>query len=205
VPGSVLPSSGEVARLLFLADTNESSVLAFNASNAQAIRSNGSLLANGGAAGAPVFLVRTQALLGVTLVNRAPQFALYSPPPQTFELEFKTNLNQPAWSSLTAIVVTNQFTPVTLPPGIVAPLFVRARSTNPNGSRLMLTASSGQGWDLFINGQLGGTYTIQSRSLQGASTWRDELTVVLTNNTLRIPVFQKADSGRLYRSIQPTR
>ncbi len=197
--GAVLPANGEIARLLFLADTNESTVLTFNASNAQATRSNGSPLVNGGAVGAPVFLVRTQPLLGVTLVNRSPQFALYSPPPQNFELQFKTNLNQATWTTFATILSTNQFTPITAPPGNLGHVFIRVHSLSAKGSRLILTS----GGDFFINGQSGESYVIQSRLVQGEQSWRDEFSIVLTNSTMQLPNVPKADSGRLYRSVQP--
>jgi hypothetical protein len=58
-----------------------------------------------------------------------------------------------------------------------------------------------QSWNLFITGKSGGTYKIQSRAITADANWQDEYTGTATNNMLKVPAFQKNDSGRLYRGL----
>jgi hypothetical protein len=149
-----------------------------------------------------VYLVHDLPVLGVSLVNRAPHVTLYSPPGQTYEAEYKTNLNASVpWLALGTVVATNQVTPLASLPNISGQLFLRLRALDPNSPRLLLMRGADQSWNLFITGKSGGTYKIQSRSLTGDATWHDEYTGAATSNTLKVPTFQRNDSGRIYRGI----
>ena len=79
------------------------------------------------------------------------------------------------------------------------------RTLDPNSSRLFLSPRTDQGWDLFLSGKVGRTYSVQSRAIRGDTIWHDEYTLSLTNNSVRLPVFEKNDAGRLYRGVLPNR
>jgi hypothetical protein len=204
-PGTVLPASGEIARLLFLADTNGSAVLPFTVPSAQAIRSNGTPLQNGSLIGAPIFLVREQPVLGVSMNNGQPNITLYGPPGQTFEIQYETNLTSTvSWASLSTIVSTSQFTLLTNLPNVSNNLFLRARALDPNTPRLFLSSRPGGGWDLYLSGKAGASYRLESRVFQGDTTWHNDYTLTLTNGSAKLPIFQKNDAGRFYRGALNT-
>jgi len=108
--GQVLPKSGSLAQLGFVALSNQNSAfIPLSVSNLTALRPSGSAATNIMPHDGRIVIVGAAALLEASLeTNLHRTFVLYGTPGKNYIIESKTNLSSPAWTLIGQETATNQ-------------------------------------------------------------------------------------------------
>ena len=179
-PALQFDNTRELARLSFLAVTNEhSAIVPLALSRLVAQRGGGTLIANTKTGGGRVFIVATEPLLDI---SSGPLLTLYGHPGANYGLQLRTNLaGIGTWTDFQSLKLGGRWTQLNGLPTPSRAVFYRAYESGPFD---LAVRNLGAGiFALTLRGQTGDNYLLQtSPSLLPPVVWSDWLDLTLTNS-----------------------
>jgi hypothetical protein len=206
-PGQSLQGAQPLAQLNFTVGSNQPS--AFVNVAAQSLRvanADGTLTTNVSAQAGQLVLVGNQPLLQTMLgPNATRSLALYGIPWDSYELQYSTNIGNPAaWTDLMRVPLTNIvqiFTGLDTHP---AAIFYRAYQFAASPPVMDISSAPPGKVSIMAYGTTGTNYVLQyATNLTGNVAWYPLLSYTLTNSFQSIPNIAKTNPATFFRLKKP--